>query len=71
MKVAFTVGSVKLTLRNILGKSFLTFEELQTILCESEYLINWRPVIYTSSDDAHETLTAFHLIYGRNLNILS
>ena len=34
------VRSVKLTLRKTLGKSFLTFEEVQTILCKIEYLIN-------------------------------
>ena len=61
------VRSVKLTLRKTLGKSFLTFEELQTILCEIEYLINCRPLVYTSSDDVHEGLTPFHLMYGRNL----
>ena len=41
-EVAFTkrlVRSVKLILRKTLGKSFLTFEELQAILCEMEYLI--------------------------------
>ena len=45
----------------------MTFEELQTILCEIEYLINCRPLVYTSSDDVHEGLTPFHLIYRRNL----
>ena len=44
------VRSVKLTLRKTLGKSFLTFEELQTILCEIEYLINCRPLVYASSE---------------------
>ena len=61
------VRLVKSTLRKTLGKSFLTFEELQTILCEIEYLINCRPLVYTSSDDVHEGLTPFHLMYGRNL----
>ena len=61
------VRSVKLTLRKTRGKSFLTFEELQTVLCEIEYKINCRPLVYTSSDDVHEGLTPFHLMYGRNL----
>ena len=43
------IRSVKLTLRKTLGKSFLTFEELQTILCKTEYLINCRPLVYMSS----------------------
>ena len=45
----------------------MTFEELQTILSEIEYLINCRPLVYTSSDDVHEGLTPFHLMYERNL----
>ena len=58
------VQQVKLTLRNTLGKSFLTFEELQTIHCENEYLINCTPLVHTSSNNVHETLTLFHLMYG-------
>ena len=61
------VRSVKLTSRKTLEKSFLSFEELQAILCEIEYLINCRSLVYTSSDDVHEGLTPFHLMYGRNL----
>ena len=58
---------MKLTLRKIFGKSFLTFEELHPMLFETEYLINCRPLVYTSSDDTHETLTSFDLMYGRKL----
>ena len=58
--------SVKLTLRKILGKSFLKFEELQAILY-IKYLHYGRPLVYTSSDDVHETLTQFHFMYGRIL----
>ena len=41
------VQSVKSTLHKTLGKLFLTFEEMQTILCEIEYLIKCRPLVYT------------------------
>ena len=37
------------------------------MLFETEYLINCRPLVYTSSDDTHETLTSFDLMYGRKL----
>ena len=59
--------SVKLTLLKTFGKSFLTFEELETILCEIEYFINCRALVYTSSDDLRKGLAPFHLMYGRNL----
>ena len=45
------VLSAKLILRKTLGKSFLRFAELRTILCKIEYLINCRPLVYMSSDD--------------------
>lgn len=63
------VRSVKTTLKKVLGKSFLTFEELQTVLCDIELIINTRPLTYTNEDDLEETLTPSHLIYGRDISI--
>ena len=57
--------SVKLPLRKILGKS-LFYEEMETAFCEVESTLNLRPLFYSSEDDLHETLTPFHLVYGRN-----
>ena len=65
------VRSVKLPLRKILGKSLLTYEEIETILCEIECVINSRPLIYVSEDDLQNALTPFHLICGRNLAVKS
>ena len=59
--------SVKLALKKTLGKSFLSYEELETMLYETEYVINCRPLVYLSDDDIHDALTPFHLLYGRNL----
>ena len=56
------VRSFKLPLRKILGKSLLTYEEIETILCEIECVINSRPLIYVSEDDLQNALTPFHLI---------
>ena len=42
------VRSVKTCLKKTLGKSFLTFEELQIVLCEIESSINNRPLAYVS-----------------------
>ena len=61
------VRTVKTTLMKSIGKAFLTFEELQTVLCQIEKVINGRPLLYTSEDDLHGTITPFHLMYGTNL----
>ena len=61
------VRTVKLSLKKVLGKSFATFEELQTILCDVEAVINSRPLVYLSCDDIDEAVTPYHLIYGRTL----
>ena len=46
----------------------MTFEELQTILCEIEVAVNNRPLAYASEDDLDEALTPFHLMYGRSFS---
>jgi hypothetical protein len=61
------VRSVKGCLKKTLGKAFITFEELQTILCEIEVAINNRPLAYVSEDDLDEALTPFHLMHGRSM----
>ena len=45
----------------------MSYEELETMLYEIEYVINCRPLVYLSDDDIHDALTPFHLLYGRNL----
>ena len=62
------VRSVKLSLKKSLGRSLLTYEQLETVLCKSEFVINSRPLTYVSSDDLEEALTPFHLIFGRNVS---
>ena len=62
------VRSVKSALKKTLGKTLLTYEELETVLCEIEESINSRPLIYMSEDDVEESITPFHLMFGRNIS---
>ena len=48
------VRSVKSTLRKVLGKKTLTYEELLTVLCEVEAVINSRPLTYATEDEVIE-----------------
>ena len=65
------VWSVKLSLRKSLGKGFLRYEELETVLCQVEAVINSRSLTYISSDNLIEPLTPFPLLFGRNVSIIS
>ncbi|GFQ85905.1 integrase catalytic domain-containing protein [Trichonephila clavata] len=62
------VKTVKEPLRKILGRSFLSFEELTTVLAEIDNIVNLRPLTYVSDDkDDPEPLTPAHFLYfGRN-----
>ncbi|GFV89365.1 integrase catalytic domain-containing protein [Trichonephila clavipes] len=44
------VQMVKKILRRILGRASINFEELNTILCDTEAVINLRPLNYLSED---------------------
>ncbi|GFY38533.1 integrase catalytic domain-containing protein [Trichonephila inaurata madagascariensis] len=61
------VKSVKDSLRKILGKALLTFEELTTFLVETEYIVNSRPLTYVTDDFSEPNpLTPIDFLeYGR------
>ncbi|GFX87384.1 integrase catalytic domain-containing protein [Trichonephila clavipes] len=44
------IGLVKMTLRKTLGKISLNHEEMYTVLCDCESLINSRPLTYVTDD---------------------
>ena len=65
------VRSVKMSLKKILGKSLLSYEELETVLLKIESVINGRPLAYLSEDDLGDALTPNHLMYGRSIRTRS
>ena len=53
----------------ILGSARLTYEELLTLLVETECVLNSRPLtyVYSQEDDVEEPLTPSHLLFVRRL----
>ena len=64
------IGVTKRSLRKVLGRACVTYEELETILVEVESIINDRPISYIDTSDTSEALTPNHLLYGRRLAAL-
>ena len=61
------IGIVKNSLKKILGRARLTYNEIQTFICEIENIVNTRPLTYLSEENFDEPLTPYHLLHGRNL----
>jgi len=65
------IGLTKSTLKKILGRSYISFDALQTVVTEIEAVMNDRPLTYvTSGLTDPEPLTPAHLLYGRRLTTL-
>ncbi|XP_066980874.1 uncharacterized protein [Macrobrachium rosenbergii] len=63
------IGSVKSSLHKSLFKKRISCNELRTHLCETECIINSRPLNYLSEDIREEYLSPSHLIYGRTVTL--
>ena len=63
------VRSVKLAIHKTLGKSFVTFLQLQTTLCEVEAVINSRPLTQ-GSEPEDIPITPSHFLTGDRLTAL-
>ncbi|XP_004210364.1 uncharacterized protein LOC105849713 [Hydra vulgaris] len=61
------VQSVKKSLLKVVFRSSIRYDELETILCEIEGLLNSRPITYAYHEDTEEFLTPSHLMHGRRL----
>jgi hypothetical protein len=65
------IRSTKRCLKKVIGKSSLSFEELETVLVEVENVLNNRPLTYVDNDVTEEVITPNRLICGRNLSVVS
>ena len=65
------IGVTKTAVKKVLGRSMLTFDELQTVVTEIEAVINDRPLTFLSSQvDDLEPITPSHFLHGRVLTTL-
>ena len=64
------IKSAKRCLRKAVGKNFLTFDELLTLVTEIEGVLNLRPLTYVYLDDITEPLTPSHLLVGYRIRTL-
>ena len=61
------IKGVKLCLKRNVGKSRLSYDELQTIVSEIEGVLNSRPLTYLYSNELEEPLTPSQLVIGKRL----
>jgi hypothetical protein len=65
------IGITKLSLKKVLGREFVSADELNTILTEIEAVIHDRPLTYFSSEsDDLPPLTPSHLLHGHLITTL-
>ena len=65
------VKSAKLHLKKIMGKEILTFEELSTLACDIEAILNSRPLVPASDDPNDlEALTPNMLLTGKSVRYI-
>ena len=66
-----SIGLTKTTMEKVLGRTFVSLIDLQTIVTEIEATINDCPLTYMSADVRDpEPLTPAHLLYGRQIVLL-
>ena len=58
---------VKDSLHKVVNNAWLNYDELITVLTETEVMINSRPLAYLSEEGNTDTITPSHLLHGRNI----
>ena len=62
------IGMTKSVIKNVLGRSYLTLEELQTVYSKAEATMNDRPLTHVFCEPHEsEAITPSHLLYGRRI----
>ena len=61
------VKVVKTSLHKVIGKSRLSYEDLETVLIQIESIVNSRPLTFITTEEVCEPLTPSYLIYGERL----
>ena len=64
------VKSMKTLLVKNLSEAYLTYEELLTVVCEAEAILNSRPIAASDDPNDGEALTPAHLLIGESLKAL-
>ena len=59
---------VQSSLKKVIGKALLNYNEMVTIVTEIEGLLNSRPLTYLNEENVSDLLTPNYLIYGRDIN---
>uniref|UniRef100_A0A1I8NJ86 Integrase catalytic domain-containing protein n=1 Tax=Musca domestica TaxID=7370 RepID=A0A1I8NJ86_MUSDO len=63
-----SVKSIKYHINRVIGESKLTYEEMSTLLCQIEAMLNSRPLTYAESEDIEslDILSPAHFLIGRS-----
>ena len=64
------IGITKMSLKKVVGKARLSYDELVTVKCEIENSINSSPFTYLKEENHQTPLLPFRLLYGWNIKPL-
>ena len=66
------IGVTKTSIKKVLGRSYVDYHTLSTVITEIEAVINDRPLTYISNTQSDlQPLTPSHLVSGRRITVLS